>query len=136
MAGVSNNTRPQEEPIAAIPDDPLVVLMKDYKNPEDLIGETGLLKQLAKQLLESAMQAEMTDHLGCEKHVTAGKKTDNSRNGSYKKRIKREFGNLDMAVPVIANRPSTRSSCPRGRAVLPGSMTRSSPCVCPRDYHP
>lgn len=85
--------------MAAIPQDLLDALMKDYKNPEDLIGETGLLKQLTKQLLERAMQAEMTDHLGYEKHAPAGKKTDNSRNGSYKKRIKGEFGNLDVAVP-------------------------------------
>jgi len=47
-----------------IPNDLLDALMKDYKNPEDLIGETGLLKQLTKQLLERAMQAEMTEHLG------------------------------------------------------------------------
>jgi hypothetical protein len=43
----------------AIPEDLLDSLMKDYKNPEDLIGETGLLKQLTQQLLERAMQAEM-----------------------------------------------------------------------------
>ncbi len=43
-----------------IPKELLDALMKDYKNPEDLIGKTGLLKQLTKQLLERAMQAEMT----------------------------------------------------------------------------
>lgn len=56
--------------------------MKDYKKPEDLIGESGLLKQLTKQLLERAMQAEMTEHLSYEKNKSAGKKTENSRNGS------------------------------------------------------
>ncbi len=83
----------------AIPNDLLDALMKDYKNPEDLIGETGLLKQLTKQLLERAMQAEMTEHLGYEKNASARKKTANSRNGSYPKRAKGEFGNLDIAVP-------------------------------------
>ena len=83
----------------AIPNDLLDALMKDYKNPEDLIGETGLLKQLTKQLLERAVQAEMTDHLGYEKHISADKRTDNSRNGSYIKRVKGELGNLDIAVP-------------------------------------
>jgi putative transposase len=39
----------------AIAEDLLDTLMKDYKNPEDLIGETGLLKQIIKQLLERAM---------------------------------------------------------------------------------
>ena len=51
------------------PDDLLDTLMKDYKNPEDLIGDTGLLKQLTKQLLERAMKAEMTEHLGYEKKL-------------------------------------------------------------------
>ncbi len=43
-------------------------LLADYKKPEDIIGENGLLKQLTKALLERAMQVEMTDHLGYEKH--------------------------------------------------------------------
>jgi transposase-like protein len=48
----------------AITEELLDQLIKDYKKPEDLIGENGLLKQLTKRLLERAMQAEMTDHLG------------------------------------------------------------------------
>jgi hypothetical protein len=39
-------------------------LLADYKKPEDLIGQNGLLKQLTKALVERALQAEMTDHLG------------------------------------------------------------------------
>ena|SRR5215213_2644386 len=54
-------------------------LLKDYKKPEDIIGENGLLKQLTKQLLERAMAAELTDHIGYEKHETAGHKSGNSR---------------------------------------------------------
>lgn len=42
-------------------------LIKAYKNPADLIGENGLLKQLTKALLERAMNAEMRHHLGSEK---------------------------------------------------------------------
>ena len=42
-------------------------LLGDYKKPEDIIGENGLLKQLTKALLERAMQAEMTEHLGYSK---------------------------------------------------------------------
>ncbi len=71
-----------------IPKDVLDALMKDYKNPEDLIGETGLLKQLTKQLLERAMQAEMTDHLGYEKNAPSNNKSGNTRNGSYQKKVK------------------------------------------------
>ena len=68
-----------------IPDELLDSLMKDYKNPEDLIGETGLLKQLTKQLLERAMTAEMTEHFGYEKNAPTGKKTRNARNGKFRK---------------------------------------------------
>jgi len=83
----------------ATTDELLDTLMKDYKKPEDLIGENGLLKQLTKKLLERAMQAEMTEHLGYEKNAPTGNNSGNSRNGSYKKNIKGEFGTLDVAVP-------------------------------------
>ena len=43
-------------------------LLTDYKKPEDIIGENGLLKELTKAILERALEAEMTDHLGYEKH--------------------------------------------------------------------
>lgn len=52
----------------ALPKNLLDVLMKDYKNPEDLIGGTGPLKQLTKKLLGRTMQAEMTEHLRYKKH--------------------------------------------------------------------
>jgi transposase-like protein len=42
-------------------------LLTDYKKPEDIIGENGLLKELTKAILERALAAEMTDHLGYEK---------------------------------------------------------------------
>lgn len=83
----------------ATTDELLDALMKDYKKPEDLIGENGLLKQLTKKLLERAMQAEMTEHLGYEKHAPVGRKSGNSRNGTYQKKVKGEFGNLDVSVP-------------------------------------
>jgi putative transposase len=47
-------------------------LLIDYKKPEDIIGENGLLKELTKAILERALEAEMTDHLGYEKHDPAG----------------------------------------------------------------
>jgi putative transposase len=83
----------------ATTDELLDALMKDYKKPEDLIGENGLLKQLTKKLLERAMQAEMTEHLGYEKHAPTGNNSGNSRNGSYSKTVKGDFGNLAVTVP-------------------------------------
>lgn len=87
----------------ATADELLDVLMKDYKKPEDLIGENGLLKQLTKRLLERAMQAELTEHLGYEKHAPQGKNSGNSRNGGYKKTITGDFGNLEVTTPRDRN---------------------------------
>ena len=39
-------------------------LLPNYKNPEDLIGEKGLMLQLTKALMERALEAEMSTHLG------------------------------------------------------------------------
>jgi len=116
---IGYNPQQLEEPMT-IPKDLLDALMKDYKNPEDLIGETGLLKQLTKQLLERAMQAEMTEHLGYEKNAPANKKTDNSRNGSYKKRVKGEFGNLDIDVPRDRDASFEPIILPKGQSRFTG----------------
>jgi|SRR5579862_5897487 putative transposase len=78
-------------------------LIKDYKRPEDLIGEKGLLKQLTKALLERAMGAELTYHLGYEKHDPEGYNSGNSRNGSTAKTVKGEFGELDIETPRDRN---------------------------------
>jgi len=78
-------------------------LLKDYKKPEDIIGENGLLKQLTKQLLERAMAAELTDHVGYEKHDTAGHKSGNSRNGKSAKTLKGSFGTMPLEIPRDRN---------------------------------
>ena len=57
-------------------------LIEGYEKPEDLIGENGLLKQLTKALLERALNAELTHHLGYEKHDPEGRGSGNSRNGT------------------------------------------------------
>jgi putative transposase len=71
--------------------------------PEDIAGETGLLKQLTKAILERAMQAEMTGHLGYEKHYPAGYKSGNSRNGNSKKKVTGDFGQIDLETPRDRN---------------------------------
>jgi putative transposase len=74
-------------------------LLAEYKKPEDIIGENGLLKQLTKAVLERALQAELTDHLGYEKHDPVGYKSGNSRNGNSQKKLKGEFGELALETP-------------------------------------
>ena len=75
-------------------------LLADYKKPEDIIGEDGLLKQLTKAVLERALQAEMTDHLGYEKHDPAGHNSGNSRNGVTTKTLKGDFGEVPLETPL------------------------------------
>ncbi len=104
----------------ATQDELLDDLMKNYKKPEDLIGENGLLKQLTKALVERAMKAEMTDHLGYDKHDPAGKKSGNSRNGNSKKTIKGEFGNLEIAVPRDRNSTFEPVIVPKGETRFTG----------------
>ena len=104
----------------ATTDELLDILMKDYKKPEDLIGENGLLKQLTKRLLERAMQAEMTDHLGYDKHAPAGNNSGNSRNGAYKKAVVGEFGNLDISVPRDRNSTFEPIIIPKGESRFTG----------------
>lgn len=75
-------------------------LIRDYKNPEDLLGENGLLKQLTKALLERAMEAELTHELGFEKNDKAAvKETANRRNGTSSKTVKSKHGMITLNVP-------------------------------------
>ena len=74
-------------------------LLTDYKKPEDIIRENGLLKELTKAILERALEAEMTDHLGYEKHDPAGHHRGNTRNGKSPKTLKGDFGELDLETP-------------------------------------
>jgi putative transposase len=78
-------------------------LIKGYEKPEDLIGESGLLKQLTKALIERAMGAELTHHLGYEKHDPAGYHSGNSRNGATPKTVKGEFGEVVVETPRDRN---------------------------------
>ena len=79
-----------------IPDELIDQLLQGYKEPQDLIGETGLLKQLTARLIERALQGEMTSHLGYEKH---GRSAGNSRNGTTSKTLKTDQGPIEIEVP-------------------------------------
>ena len=78
-------------------------LLADYKGPEDLIGEQGLLKELTRALVERAMHAELTHHLGYERHAPVGKGSGNSRNGTSAKTLKGDFGEVEIEVPRDRN---------------------------------
>jgi hypothetical protein len=95
-----------------------------------LTGPGGLLTGLTKQVLETALQVEMADHLGYDRHDPSGNGSGNSRNGSSTKTIRTEIGEVRVDVPrdragtfdpIIALSTSgawtasTRTSCPAMR---------------------
>jgi len=83
----------------AVPEELLSGLLADYKKPEDLIGENGLLKQLTKLLVEKALDAELAEHLGHGKHEPVANETGNTRNGKSRKTLKGDFGELPIEIP-------------------------------------
>jgi putative transposase len=78
-------------------------LLAEYANPEDLTGPDGLLKRLTGALVERALQAEMTDHLGYEPGAPEGQGSGNSRNGAGKKTLRTDQGQVTVEVPRDRN---------------------------------
>lgn len=74
-------------------------LLQGYQSPEDLLGPGGLLKRLTGALVERALEAEMSDHLGYAKHEAKGRGTGNSRNGSTQKTLRTDDGPMTVTVP-------------------------------------
>lgn len=68
-----------------------------------LTGEGGVLQQLTKRLLESALEGEITDHLGYDRHDPAGRGTGNSRNGTRSKTVLTDVGPVEIEVPRDRN---------------------------------
>jgi putative transposase len=64
-----------------------------------LVGEGGLLARMTKLAVESALEGEMDDHLGCSKHDPAGRDGGNSRNGKRAKTVETETGPVGITVP-------------------------------------
>src|SRR6476620_8949229 len=69
----------------------------------ELVGPNGLLNQLTKNVLETALDAEMAEHLGYDKHDPAGRGSGNSRNGSRSKTVFTEIGPVEIEAPRDTN---------------------------------
>ena len=89
----------QEGTLLPITPELLDELLKDYKSPEDMFGDDGLLQQLTKAFVERALQRELTHHLGYGKQDSAGQNSGNSRIGKSKKTIKGKRGQVEIDVP-------------------------------------
>ena len=96
------------------------LLAQHGHRPEDIGGANGLLKQLTKALLERVMQAELTDHLGYEKHDPVGYKTGNSRNGKTRKKLKGDFGEVELETPRDRNGTFEPKIVPKGQTRFTG----------------
>lgn len=90
------------------------------KRPEEIVGSGGLLEDLTKRVLERALEGELTDHLGYEKHATEGRNGGNSRNGRTKKRLKTETGEVEIEVPRDREGSFEPQLVRKGQRRLPG----------------
>ena len=86
----------------------------------ELTGENGLLTALVRQVLQTGLEVELTDHLGYEAHDPAGRGSGNSRNGSYPKTLTTEIGAVDLRVPRDRNATFDPVTVPKGVRRLEG----------------
>lgn len=77
----------------------------DFKKltPEQVTGRNGLIQQLTRRIIETAMNAEMTDHLGYEKNERSIEKSSNSRNGKSSKKVITNNGEVEIEIPRDRN---------------------------------
>jgi putative transposase len=96
---VSDEATPGEETLPA--DKQLARELVERARTEgvELVGPGGLLTDLTKSVLETALEVEIEDHLGYPKHASEGRNTGNSRNGSRSKTVLTEVGEVEIAVP-------------------------------------
>jgi putative transposase len=83
--------------------DKLVEELTQDATAEELLKDSGLLKELKERLVETALDAELTDHLGYEKHSPDGHGSGNSRNGKAGKRVIGADGEFEISVPRDRN---------------------------------
>ena len=90
----------REKAAKPISDELIDKWLAEGRKPEDV---NQLLRQLTKSVLERAMQAEMSEHLGYEKHDPAGHNSGNSRNGVTRKTLQGDFGQVEVETPRDRN---------------------------------
>ncbi|MFJ1618741.1 IS256 family transposase, partial [Streptomyces sp. NPDC088251] len=98
---MNDNEIPAVEPVEDDLVDEVVERLMDRADASGaaLLGEGGLLTEVTRAVLERALDAEMTDHLGYEKHDPAGRGSGNSRNGTSPKTVLTDAGAVTLAVP-------------------------------------
>ncbi len=74
-------------------------LLQECESPQDILGEHGLLRAVTKRVVERALQAELTTHLGYALHALEGENSGNSRNGTTGKTVQTNQGPLPLEIP-------------------------------------
>jgi putative transposase len=103
-----------------IPDTVLDALLSGVETPEDLLGKEGLLVELQKALMERALGAELTEHVGYSKGDAKGRGTDNSRNGFSSKTVITDSSKIDISVPRDRAGSFEPKLVAKGQTRLPG----------------
>jgi putative transposase len=100
MTDVTNETTGAERELSAADEQLLRELTERARaGGLKLTGEGGLLGRLTKMVVEGALEGEMDDHLGYERHDRAGRDGGNSRNGHRAKTVITEAGPVEISVP-------------------------------------
>lgn len=82
---------------------------------QEVLGDDGLLSQLTKRVVERAVNAELTEHLGYELNDPGGNNSGNSRNGTTPKTVRTENGTVELDVRATIRAPSRPNWPPRVR---------------------
>src|SRR5215204_5529972 len=122
MARSGGPRRPAEEAVDRLLDQGFLDELMDQvdEGGVQLTGEGGFLPELVKRVLEAGLQAELTGHLGYEKHDPVGHGSGNSRNGSTPKRLGTEVGDVELATPRDRNGTFEPRLVPKGQRRVGG----------------
>src|SRR5246500_759930 len=82
-----------------LPDEVVDELLAGAKTEEEIFGPGGVFGQLTKRLVERALEVELTDHLGYERHAEPPGGTGNTRNGTTPKTLICEHGQVPIDAP-------------------------------------
>jgi putative transposase len=85
-----------------------------------LTGEGGLLTEMMRNVLQTGLEVEMTEHLGYGPHERVGRGSGNSRNGAYDKTVITEIGPVDLRVPRDRNATFEPATVPKYQRRLDG----------------
>src|SRR5438552_6382409 len=86
----------------------------------ELTGDDGLLTAMIRQVLQTGLEVELSDHLGYEPHDPAGRGSGNSRNGTSRKRVTTDVGDVELAVPRDRNGTFDPQTVPKHQRRLDG----------------